>query len=345
MKAVVTEAWERMRLTERDVPEPGPGQCRLRVRLAGICGSDVHIYQGHHPTARSPVVQGHEFVAVLDAIGPEVSAPLAVGDRVVAEPLISCGTCEACRRGHVHVCRNLGLLGIHRDGAFAAYLLADAAKLVKVPHSLPDDVAVLAEPFAVGMHVCQRGELRNGDRALVIGAGPIGLIVAMVADVSGARVTLCELNPERIAQARSLGFDVIDAAQDPAAAAVHATEGDGFDVVFEVSGSQPGVLLATEACRVRGRVVQVGFFGKRPEVDLLKVIFKELALVGSRVYTYEDFARTLPMLDRIVRTGRFDLRSLISDRCGLDDVERGVQRMIRNEVRGKILVELPSDAA
>ncbi len=344
MRAVVTEKWGEMAVRD-DVarPEPAEGQCRLRVRLAGVCGSDVHIYDGHHPTAVQPVIQGHEFVATIDAIGPGVETRLAVGDRVVAEPLVSCRQCEACRRGLWHVCRKLGLLGIHRDGAFAEYMLADAAKLVKVPESLSDEVAALAEPFAVGVHVCRRGELRNGERALIIGAGPIGLIVAIVAEVSGARVTLSELNPQRIAQAKAMGFDVIDAGGDAVAAAQEATEGDGFDVVFEVSGSQPGVALALEAARVQGRVVQVGFFGKVPEVNLLRLIFKELSLVGSRVYTYEDFSRTLPMLDRIVRAGRFDLGSLITETIALGGIEAGIGRMKRGEVTGKLLVDVSRD--
>jgi 2-desacetyl-2-hydroxyethyl bacteriochlorophyllide A dehydrogenase len=264
----------------------------------------------------------------------------ALGDRVVAEPLISCGRCEACRLGHWHVCRKLGLLGIHANGAFAQYVCVASDKLVRVPDGLEDRAAALAEPFAVGFHVCRRGELRNGETALVIGAGPIGLVIGMVAKVSGADVTFCEVNPERIDQARSFGFPVVDGNQEPAAALAGATQGEGFDAVFEVSGSQPGVLLATEACRIRGRVVQVGFFGRRPEAELMKVIFKELTLIGSRVYSFDDFRRTMPMLARIVGQGAFDVCRLISETCPLDAVEASIHRMIRGEVRGKILVDL-----
>lgn len=343
MKAAVTTRWEQIELQDLPTPQPRPGQLRLRPRLAGICGSDVHIFQGHHPTAKAPVVQGHEVVAVVDAIGPDTPTTLQTGDRVVVEPLISCGLCEACRRGHMHVCRKLGLLGIHTNGAFAQYMLADARKAVRVPDGLDDHLAVLAEPFAVGVHVCARAQVAAGERALIIGAGPIGLIIAIVASFSGARVSLSEVNPDRIERARAMGFTVIDATADAAAQADAITETDGFDVVFEVSGSQPGVLLAAQVTRVRGRIVQVGFFGTTPpQVDLMKLIFKELSIVGSRVYTYEDFTRTVAVLAAIAKEGRFPLRDLITDRTNLAGVQAGIEQMIRGKAAGKLIVEIDS---
>lgn len=339
MRVAQTVEWNRLELSDRPEPTPGEGQVRLRTRLAGICGSDVHIFHGGHPTARAPIVQGHEFVASVDAIGPGVVG-FATGDRVIAEPLISCGACEACRRGHVHVCRKLGLLGIHRDGAFAEAFLADARKLIKVPDDLDDRTAVLAEPFAVGVHVCSRTDLKVGERSLVIGAGPIGMIVAIVARASGAEVTLAEVNAERLDAARAMGFGVIDSKRETPPQVASATNDDGFDSVFEVSGSEPGVALALAAARVRGRIVQVGFFGKtRPACDLQSLIMKELSITGSRVYTYEDFGRTLALLGRLKRSGEVDLGALISEQCGLDGVADGIERMHAGAVRGKILVD------
>jgi len=296
MKAAVTPRWNQMAVREVPVPEPGVGQVRIRTSLAGICGSDLHIFQGHHPTARSPIVQGHEFVGVLDTIGEHTACDAQVGDRVVVEPLISCGRCEACRRGLVHVCRKLKLLGIHEDGAFAEQLIAPAAKVIKVPDALPDRLAVLAEPFAVGVHVCQRAALAPGVRALVIGAGPIGLIVAMVAAASGAEVVISEVSDDRLKLARSFGFATLDAKTDAAALAAEATDGDGFDVTFEVAGVAAGIGLAIEATRVRGTIVQVGFHSTPPSADLFKLSLKELSITGTRVYTHEDFRRSVRLL-------------------------------------------------
>lgn len=340
MKAAVTTQWNHIEIQDIPQPEPGPGECIIRPKLTGICGSDVHVYLGHHPTAKAPVVQGHEFVGTVDQIGPGPDPGFAVGDRVVVEPLISCGRCEACRVGHWHVCRKLNLLGIHTNGAFAEAVRVSCQKVIKVPQGLNDRIAALAEPFAVGVHVCRRAEIRVGDNVLVIGAGPIGLILGMVAKTAGADVTFCEVQPERIEQARGLGFPVIDGAKDPSAAVAAATSGEGYDVVLEASGSQPGALLSADACRIRGRIVQVGFFGKRPEADLMKVIFKELTVIGSRVYSLEDFRRTMPVLARIVEQGVFDIDRMICDTCALDGLEGSIGRMMRGEARGKILVQL-----
>jgi 2-desacetyl-2-hydroxyethyl bacteriochlorophyllide A dehydrogenase len=284
-------------------------------------------------------VQGHEFVAVVHAIGPDTDTTLSVGDRVVVEPLISCGVCEACRRGHVHVCRRLRLLGIHENGAFAQFCLAPAAKAIAVPPGLDDTVAVLAEPLAVGVHVCQRAAMEPGVRALVVGAGPIGLIVAMVASTCGADVTISEISDARLVQAQGMGFAVIDAKTDAPAACAAATQGDGFDVVFEVSGAAAGLTLALEAVRVRGSIVQVGFFSKPPQADMFRLTLKELSLLGSRVYTNEDFRRAVRMLAQIQRDGRFRLGSLISERIGLDGIGHAIERMSAGQVTGKILVD------
>ena len=340
MKAAVTTQWNRIEIQDIPQPHAGPGECLIRPKLTGICGSDVHVYLGHHPTAKAPVVQGHEFVGIVERIGDGPDPGFAVGDRVVVEPLISCGRCEACRVGNWHVCRRLNLLGIHANGAFAESVRVACQKVIKVPPGLSDRIAALAEPFAVGVHVCRRAEIRVGDNVLVIGAGPIGLIRGMVAKTAGAAVAFCEVQAERIEQARGLGFAVIDGNQEPAVAVAAATNGEGYDVVLEASGSQPGVLLAAEVCRIRGRIVQVGFFGKRPEADLMKVIFKELTLVGSRVYSLEDFRCTLPVLARMVEQKTFDIDRMICDTCALDGLEASIGRMMRGEARGKILVDL-----
>lgn len=339
MRAVVTQRWGSMAIEELPLPDPGFGQVRVRTTLAGVCGSDVHIYQGHHPTAVSPVVQGHEFVGVLEAVGPDTELAAAVGDRVVVEPLISCGVCEACRQGHAHVCRRLKLLGIHENGAFAEAFVAPATKVIAVPAGLADRAAVLAEPFAVGVHVCRRARLEPGVRALVVGAGPIGIIVAMVARSCGARVTIIEVSDDRLHLAKSFGFATIDAKQDAAAQAGETTDGDGFDATFEVSGSEPGLALAIEATRVRGAVVQVGFHAKPPTADLFKLTLKELTLTGSRVYTNEDFRRTPRLLEDLTTRGVLDADQLISEQTGLAGIEPSIERMMRGEITGKVVVD------
>ncbi len=339
MNAAVTTEWKKIEVREVPIPVPGDKQVRIRTTLAGICGSDAHIYLGHHPTAKAPVTQGHEFVGVIDALGAGAPESLKVGQKVVVEPLISCGTCEACRRGLAHVCRKLNLLGIHQDGAFAEYLLAPAAKVIAAPEGMSDRMAVLAEPFAVGVHVCRRAAMQPGSRALVVGAGPIGLIVAMVAQSAGAEVTLSEISPARLQQAEAFGFTTINAKENPAERAMKLTDGDGYDTVFEVSGSEPGLALAIEAARVRGTIVQVGFYGKPPAADLFRLALKELSIVGSRVYTHEDFRRSVRLLDRLAKSGAFELEKLICEQTTLAGITDAIERMIAGRVTGKVIVD------
>ncbi|WP_168735504.1 zinc-dependent alcohol dehydrogenase [Cohnella fermenti] len=192
----------------------------------------------------------------------------------------------------------------------------------------------------MGFHVNRRGGVADGDRVLVIGGGPIGLIVGLVARANGAAVAFSEINPARIEQAASFGFaDAINpAVEDAQARADELTGGEGFDVVIEVSASQAGLRFATAACRIRGTVVFVGFPGSIPQVNVLQAIFKELTLVGSRVYTFDDFQKTMKLLENLSADSQVDLDKLISDVCPVEQLENSIRRMKEGKSNGKILI-------
>lgn len=341
MKAAVLNEWEQ--ILYKEVPEPKlqEEEVLIRVKYAGVCGSDVTIYKGKHPTARTPVIPGHEFVGVIEEVRSIKRNDLQPGDRVVVEPLISCGECAACSSGNWHVCRTLKLLGIHTDGGSAQYVKAPAAKVIKLKDSISDRIAALTEPFAVGFHVNQRAGIKAGDKALIIGGGPIGLVIGIAAKRCGAeKVVFTELNDARIEIIKSFGFDAINPKrQDVTDLSAELTNGAGYDVVFEVSGSQGGLSSAIELCAIRGTVVLVGFPHKQPEIDVLKVIFKEINVVGSRVYTFQDFTRTVRMLEEIVESGQFDLDRIISDTMPMEQAEEAIRRMIAGDNLGKILLD------
>ncbi|MBC8080757.1 MAG: alcohol dehydrogenase catalytic domain-containing protein [Gorillibacterium sp.] len=340
MKAAVLNQWEQIEIVDVPVPVLGDEEVLIKVKYSGVCGSDVTIYKGSHPTAKTPVILGHEFTGVVERVNSTKRHDLKQGDRVVVEPLISCGDCAACRAGNWHVCRSLKLLGIHSNGGFADYVKVPAAKVIKLKDSINDRVAALTEPFAVGFHVNQRAGTKAGDKVLIIGGGPIGLIVGIVAKRCGAeRVVFTELNEARIDIIKSFGFEAINPTQeDVAALSSEITEEAGYDVVFEVSGSQVGLLSATDLCAIRGTIVFVGFPHKRPEFDVIKTIFKELTIVGSRVYTFQDFTRTVRMLEEIVETKQYDLERIISDTMPLEKAGEAIKKMIRGENLGKILL-------
>jgi len=340
MKAAVLTKWKNIEIQDIPIPEIDEGECLLKVTYAGVCGSDVHIYEGHNPIAATPLVPGHEFAGVVAKINSSESVDISVGDRVVAQPLISCHKCEACQEGQWHVCRNLKVLGVNMNGGFAEYMRVPIAKVIRVGDALHNKYAALTEPFAVGFHVNQRGGIRNGDSALVIGGGPIGLMTGMVAKISGAtQVIFSEINPDRLKFIQTFGFTAINPLQEDPIPRLNAlTEGAGIDVVFETSGVQAGVSLAVEACKIRGAIVMVGFPAQKPGFDVTQLILKELMVVGSRVYTLSDFKKTAKMLENIVTNHLFDLDQLISDIRSLDDLEATLHTMKKGENLAKILI-------
>lgn len=341
MKAAILKEWKNIVIQDKDKPNLGPGECLIKVKYAGVCGSDVHIHEGHHPTAKAPVVLCHEIAGEIAEIYGGEDKNLKVGDRVTVEPLISCGVCEACRNGHFHVCRGLNLLGIHVDGGFAEYVKAKIHKVVKI-EEIPEDIGVLTEPLAVATHVVRRSELKVGQSAFIIGGGPIGLTVAIMAKMAGAsNIVISEGNKKRIKLAEELGFDTIDAFEDDVAAKVKEfTNCEGFDVVYEVTGTRSGVACAIASCKIRGTIVHVGFPGSPYEYNHLPVIFKELTVVGSRVYTMDDFVDTVAIEKNIINNNIFDLRKLISDVMPLEELPKAIDMMINGVNLAKIVIKL-----
>lgn len=169
MKAALLENWQKMEVKDISKPDIEDGEALIKIKYAGVCGSDITVYAGSYPTATVPIVIGHEILGTIEEI--KGNSDFKIGDRVTVEPLISCGECDACKGGCGHVCRSLKLLGIHENGGYAEYVKVNNKKLVKVPEQLSDELAALSEPFAVGYHVCTRSGIKKGETALVIGGG------------------------------------------------------------------------------------------------------------------------------------------------------------------------------
>ncbi len=292
MRAVVYRKQTGLTVEDRPAPVLRGGEALIRVRLAGICGTDIHLAEGRRQDAPDSLIPGHEFMGTVAEVGEGVDRSL-VGQRLVAEPILNCGTCPTCRRGYPHVCERLQVRGVHVDGVFAEYAAIAVDQIHPVPDSVPDQLAAAVEPLAVAVHVVRRAHPQVGDRIMVVGAGPIGLLVAQVARHAGAAHTVVvEVSPGRLAMARGLGFEALDA-RDPA---MEQTT-NGMDVVFEVSGSVPGITRAVRAVRPRGTLLVVGFFPEPSPVPLAQVLLKELELRGSRVYAAGDVPAALALLE------------------------------------------------
>jgi (R,R)-butanediol dehydrogenase/meso-butanediol dehydrogenase/diacetyl reductase len=276
---------------------PGPGEVQLAVAYVGICGTDVHIRHGAMDgRVDIPAVIGHEMSGTVAAVGEGVSA-WRPGDRVTVMPLDWCGHCHACRAGHQHVCQNLIFVGIDAPGAMQQTWTVPEHLLVRLPAAMDLERAALSEPTAVAVHDVRRGRVMRGERVLVIGGGPIGLLIGCVAALEGANVVISEPNEFRRSVAGQIGLRAIDpTACDLDTEVTQWTDGAGADVAFEVSGTVAGLRNAAQVLRVRGRLVVVAIHPQPVAVDLFRVFWRELELVGARVYERRDFERAVELL-------------------------------------------------
>jgi (R,R)-butanediol dehydrogenase / meso-butanediol dehydrogenase / diacetyl reductase len=287
-----------LKVIEHEPRSPARGEVAIDVAYTGICGTDLHIVHGAMDARVSlPAVLGHEMSGTISAVGDGVEG-WSAGDRVTVMPLAWCGHCPACRAGHHHICHNLDFLGIDSPGSMQASWTVSQDVLVSLPPTLSLQASALAEPTAVAVHDVRRAGLRDGERTLVVGGGPIGILIACVARASGADVLVLELSEPRRAFAETLGLRVLD----PTAGDVQALVGDwtedaGADVAFEVSGAIAGIETAIQSLAVRGRLVMVAIHATPPPVNLFRVFWRELTLVGARVYERSDFEEAVRLLD------------------------------------------------
>lgn len=335
--ATFYEGNRRIRLGECQPIEPGPGQAQVAVSHCGICGTDLHIFHGAMDgRVTMPAVLGHEMSGTVSQVGPGVEGFVA-GDRVVVMPLAPCHDCPACAAGYGHICHNLNFLGIDRPGAFQSYWTVPAETLHPLPGNLSLKHGALIEPLAVACHDARLAEVKAGDHVVVVGGGPIGMLVALVAKQYGAEVIVSEINPYRVTLAQGLGLTAVNPGEaDLVNLVMEATKGAGADIVFEVSGSEAGAAIMTDLLRARGLAVIVAIFAHKPRIDLFRFFWRELRLRGARVYESRDFADAIALaatddlpLDRLIT----DVRPLGALKSGFEDMERGGEVM-------KILLEL-----
>ncbi|WP_147109662.1 zinc-binding dehydrogenase [Tateyamaria sp. syn59] len=320
-----------------ETPPPGPGQVQIDVAYCGICGTDLHIYLGHMDgRVGFERTIGHEMSGVISAVGEGVEG-FTAGQPIVVRPLDHCGVCPACKAGHEHICHNLKFIGIDSDGAFQQKWNVPAHTVHILPKDLNLAHAALIEPLAVAVHDVDRGKVQPGEDVLVIGGGPIGMLVAMAARDAGANVTVAEINDNRLAFAEKVGFTTMDPKNTDVAKAMHeATGGKGADVVFEVSGSQPGVDLMTAAAATRGRIVMVAIHASKPQIDMFQFFWRELDLIGARVYRPEDYDKAMDLLAK----GVVDCDAFITDIQGLNDIEGAFKTLTENPNAMKSMIRV-----
>ncbi|MCP4381428.1 MAG: Zn-dependent oxidoreductase [Hyphomicrobiales bacterium] len=317
MVAIAVEEPGRLKLHAAEAVAPDSGEVLVRVHKAGICGSDVHILHGSNPFARYPRIIGHEVSGRIESVGANVTG-LEPGDRVVVDPVVSCGHCYACRIGRQNVCANLEVLGVHRDGGFRTYLPVSAANVVKVPATLPLAIAALAEPFSIAANVLTRTECSADDVILIYGAGNIGLTVLQVAKLMGARCIIADTDPARVAGAAKFGADLTVLATPDAVRGAVESENDGLGptLVIDAAGAPELLREAVSLVSPAGRVGLLGFSGEPSELVQQDVVRKEISIHGSRLSR-----RLLPQVVGWLADGKLAPQSMITQTYKAEDAQ------------------------
>src|SRR5262245_18688963 len=333
MRAAFYQGARRFTVGDAPVPTPGPEEALLRVRRVGICGTDLHIFQGHldHRVPTGGVI-GHETFAEV------VEAPRAggfrAGDRVVIEPVQFCGTCRACRMGATYLCYQLKVLGVDLPGGMREYWAAPAARLLKIPDHVSDDQAALTEPLAIAVHDVRRAGVRPDDRVLVFGGGPIGMLIALVLRQQGARVAVAEINPFRLEMLRRYGLEAVGPERDVAGWVNEWTDGTGVDVAFEVTGNPAAARAVTDVVRVWGTVSIVAIHAEPVPVNLYQMFARELTMHGARLYAREDWEEAI----RLIASGAVDVAPLVSRCVPLEGLQQGMEDALAGGPVMKVLI-------
>ncbi|MFI3323036.1 MAG: alcohol dehydrogenase catalytic domain-containing protein [Rikenellaceae bacterium] len=335
MKASYYEGNKTFSVKEKELVAPAEGEVRIKVAYCGICGSDVHIYHGNMDARVSiPETVGHEMSGVIDAIGEGVEG-FEIGDKVVVRPLDN-RLEDASDKGHSHIAKKLKFIGIDSEGALQQYWNIMSFTVHKIPADTDLKLAALIEPLAVACHDVRRSGLKDGEVAVVLGGGPIGTLVAMVASTTGAKVIISEMNPTRIEMLKGMGFDVVNPIETNLLEYVtEVSNGSLADVVFEVAGVQATLNTMTEIAGLCARIVVVAIHAEPKPVDLKMMFWRELTVLGARVYEYEDYETAIAL----VAKNELPFETIITNVMPLDKIQDLFEEIVNNPSGMKFLID------
>lgn len=306
---------------EVDIPEVKPDQIKVKMKRIGICGSDIHVNHGKHPYTSYPVVQGHEVSAEVVETGKDVTT-CKVGDKVTIQPQVVCGKCYPCTHGMYNDCEVLKVMGFQTTGMASDYFVVDANKALVLPEEMSWDHGAMIEPLAVAVHAVLRYAAdMTGKKAVVLGGGPIGNLVAQTAKALGAEVVLLsELSAYRLDTAKKCGIATVNPSEkDLLEAIIEACGEDRADVIFECIGINPTMKQAIAYARKGSHIVVVGVFADLTTVDMAAVQDHELTLLGSAMYREEDYIKAI----ELVAAGKIEFETLITHRFGFREFKKG----------------------
>ncbi|MBQ3663590.1 MAG: alcohol dehydrogenase catalytic domain-containing protein [Clostridia bacterium] len=344
MKKLVLTDFNKVEIVEAPIPEPAPGQAVVKIRYAGICGSDLHVFAGQHPTAKPPLVMGHEAMGTLYSINSE-RKDVKVGDKVCVHTVQPCNSCEGCVTGRENLCTNVKIMGTSLDGVFTQYICVNADRVIKFEDGVDDKIAAVVEPLTVGVHDIRRSGLKPGESVLISGAGPIGLIIAIMAGFSGAsRIALVEKDPARIELAKNLGYSVFSSDDPDLKKKLVVFSGeDGFDKSFEVAAVESSFRLCIDLLKRGGVCTQVGMppKGRQWALDIDKIIYSECEIHGVRHHTMNDMQVAAKIINSGVLNGT--LSKLVSAIYPLEQAMDAFKRAESDKTMLRVLIKFEED--
>jgi L-iditol 2-dehydrogenase len=338
MQRALLSAVEQIEIEEIDSRQPAPGEARVAVAACGICGSDLHMYRGDHPVLRPPLVMGHEFVGRVVDVGEGVT-DLKAGDRVIGMGGRGCGTCEACQEGHYNWCEQLKVIGGHMPGALAEEIVLPSDQYVKIPDWIPDDQATLVEIGAVAMHTINRYGDVAGKSCLILGAGPVGLVVTRVAKALGAGpIVVSDISATRRELAHASGADlVIDPREEGAEERVKAQFPRGLDVAFDCAGREETLNLALRLTRRGASIVLTAIFQQFCQIPMALVQRAERQLIGVQMYHRPDFEKTIELMEQ----RKLDLSGIVTHELPLSQTAEAFKMLESPDAAaGKVVVRV-----
>ncbi|WP_431929839.1 zinc-dependent alcohol dehydrogenase family protein [Amycolatopsis tucumanensis] len=308
MRAAIVDQPGSIRVGEVPDPTPGERDVVIKVGACGICGTDLHIADGHFPPTPYPIVPGHEFAGEIVEIGENVPGGWQVGDRVAVDPSLFCGYCDPCRAGHGNLCENWGATGDTVNGAFAEYVAVPASTCYRLPDHLSWQEGALVEPVSCAVHGVRRIGVEAGEHFLVVGAGTMGLVMQMLLQRAGARVTVVDRNASRLPRAKDLGAHAV-------ATDVSELDGERFDAAADCTGAAPAIEAAFDALRRGGRLLVFGVAPAEARVALspFRIYNDEITVVGSMAVLH-SYGTALDL----VASGAIDTKALLTDALPLE---------------------------
>lgn len=310
----------KMDFAEGRIREPGKNEVQIRIRASLICGSDLHIFKDRHPAVSLPVTIGHEFTGIVTKTGEAVTR-FRKGDRVVVEPVLACGECDACRRGEYGYCENISFTYREGDGALAKYFTGKEERVYHLPENISFEKGALAEPLAVAVHAVKRAGVRLGECVVIAGAGAIGIMIAAVCKKLGAKtVVISDYSVPRLRMAQELGADIIvnAASEDLIERVMELTNGRGAEKAFECVGKESTFSQLLSCAKMNGLITDVGIF-ERPQIniDASSLVKRELRIQGAQGYCW-DFDNSIQLLEEL------PLEKLITHRFPLEQVQKAI---------------------